>query len=252
MKRIVLVVGGASGLGKATAFASAQAGLTVAVADLDEKSASSTAVELPGTGHSGFVVDVAEEQSVRALFDQVETKLGAITIVQNFAGIMPWPSNGRRPEIIDSSVGDWDRTFAVNARGAFLCVREMLTRRAAAPLPHGRIILISSSAAQLGGYNGHCAYIASKGAILSLVKVAAREAASLGITVNAIAPGAVDTPMLRAVMPPERDSAYNERVPLGRLGLAEDVASAAVFLASENAAYITGACLDVNGGIRMQ
>jgi NAD(P)-dependent dehydrogenase (short-subunit alcohol dehydrogenase family) len=252
MPRLALVIGGASGLGKASAHAAAEAGMTVAVADLAEAAAIAVARELPGEGHVGCAVDIADEQSVRTLFTAVESACGPVAVLQNFAGIMLWPRDGGRPSIVDSAVEDWDRTFAVNARGAFLCVREMLGRRAALPVPHGRIVLISSSGAQLGGYNGHCAYIASKGAILSLVKVAAREAAPLGITVNAIAPGAVDTPMLRSVMPQAADSAYRERVPMGRIGSPADIAAAAAFLSSEVASYITGACIDVNGGIRMQ
>ena len=245
MTRIALVVGGASGLGKATAAAMAEAGAVVAVADLDGEAARSVAAWLPGGRHAGFAVDVGDEDSVRALFDRVEAELGPIAVLQEFAGIMPWPSDGQRPSIVESTVADWDRTLTVNARGAFLCVRAMLARRTALPVAHGRIILVSSSTAQLGGYNGHCAYVASKGAVLSLVKVAAREAASLGITVNAVAPGAIDTPMLRSAMPRELDSAYSERVPLGRVGRPEEVAVAAAFLASEQAAFI-------NGGIRMQ
>jgi 3-oxoacyl-[acyl-carrier protein] reductase len=140
----------------------------------------------------------------------------------------------------------------VNARGTFLTIREMLRRRTQRPVPHGRIVNISSSAAQLGGYNGSSAYVASKGAVLSLTKVAAREAAPLGITVNAIAPGAIDTPLLREVMPPERDAAYLERVPAGRIGQPSDVAAAVAYLVSIEAGYVTGCCLDVNGGLRMQ
>jgi NAD(P)-dependent dehydrogenase (short-subunit alcohol dehydrogenase family) len=172
--------------------------------------------------------------------------------LQNFAGIIVWPIGGARPAITDTSTEEWDRTFAVNSRGAFLCVREMLRRRSKTPVEHGRIILISSSAARIGGYNSPSPYIASKGAILSLTKVAAREAAVLAITVNCVAPGVIDTPMLRSVMACEADAAYNAMVPLGRIGDVADVASAVLFLSSPAAAYITGACLDVNGGIYMQ
>jgi len=252
LKRIVLVIGGASGLGKASAEAAASAGLTVAIADLSGDAAATTASLLPGAGHRGFAVDVSQELAVSALFDSVEALLGPVAVVQNFAGIILWPAGGARPAITETSALEWDRTFSVNARGAFLCVREMLRRRTRAPIANARIILISSSAAQIGGYNSPSPYIASKGAILSLTKVAAREAAPLGITVNCVAPGAIDTPMLRSVMPREADAEYNMKIPLGHIGDARDVASAVLFLSSPDARYITGACLDVNGGIHMQ
>jgi len=145
-----------------------------------------------------------------------------------------------------------ERTFAVNAMGSFLTIREMLRWRSRRPVEHGRIVNISSSAAQIGGYNGSAAYVSSKGAILSLTKLAAREAAPLGITVNAIAPGPIDTPLLRAIMPSEKDAAYAERIPMARIGRPDDVVAALAYLVSVEAGYVTGACLDVNGGLRMQ
>jgi NAD(P)-dependent dehydrogenase (short-subunit alcohol dehydrogenase family) len=252
MKRVALVIGGGSGLGRASAIAAAQSGLSVAVADLSLKAATAVTKQLPGEGHAAFAVDVSNELAVVQLFASVSERSGPVAVLQNFAGIILWPPGGSRPAIVDTTIEEWDRTFEVNSRGAFLCVREMLRQCARTPVAHGRIILISSSAAQIGGYNSPSPYIASKGAILSLTKAAAREAAPLGVTVNCIAPGAIDTPMLRSVMPRELDPAYSEKVPLGRIGDAMDVASAAQFLSSPSAGYITGACLDVNGGIQMR
>ena len=135
---------------------------------------------------------------------------------------------------------------------SFLTIREMLRRRSQRSVEHGRIVNISSSAAQIGGYNGSAAYVSSKGAILSLTKLAAREAAPLGVTVNAIAPGTIDTPLLRSVMPTERDAAYAEKIPMARIGKPADVVAAFSYLVSVDAGYVIGSCLDVNGGLRMQ
>jgi len=252
MARISLITGGANGLGRASAHLFADAAYRVAIADLSGAAAQQAAAMLSGQGHSGYAVDITDEAMVTALFDAVESEMGPIAVLQNFAGIMIVPPEGRRASITDLSLADWERTFAVNARGTFLCVREMLRRRKVHPVADARIINISSSAAQLGGYNGSAAYIASKGAILSLTKIAAREAAALGVTVNCIAPGAVETAMLRSAMPAEADAGYCTSVPLGRLGQPADIAAAARYLASPEAGYLTGSCIDVNGGIRMQ
>ncbi len=250
--RIALITGGARGMGRVTAELFAKASMQVAVADLNADGTRKAASDLPGKGHRGYGLDVGDESGVIAAFAAVESEMGPISVLANFAGVFPWPKSGARPSIIDTPVEEWEHTFKVNARGSFLTIREFLRRRTATPVPHGRIINISSSAAQLGGYNGSSAYAASKGAILSLTKVAAREAAALGVTVNAISPGAIDTPLLREIMPVERDAAYIERVPMGRIGRPEDVAAAALYLASEEASYVTGGCVDVNGGLRMQ
>ena len=252
MSRIALLTGGASGLGLATAKLFAEAGMTVAIVDLKAEAAEQAAASLPGKGHRGFALDVSDEARVIVTFDTVEREMGPIAVLGNFAGIVVWPEDKTRPAIVKVDMAEWQKTFAVNTTGTFLCVREYLRKRTARPVPDGRIINIASSAAQIGGYNTSVAYVASKGAILSLTKLAAREAAPMGITVNAISPGTIDTPLLRAVMPPEKDAAYIVNVPLGRVGKPEDIANAAAFLASPGAGYITGSCIDVNGGIRMQ
>jgi 3-oxoacyl-[acyl-carrier protein] reductase len=251
MARVALITGGGSGLGAATAAAFAEAGMRVAICDLNSEAAGRVAAGLPGGGHVAHHLDVCDEPGMAAAFDAVEKALGPVAVFANFAGLIV-TTRDKRPRIIDTSAEEWRRTFEVNALGAFLGVREMLRRREAVPVQDGRIILIASSAAQLGGYNGPSAYISSKGAILSFVKVAAREAAAMGITVNAISPGTIDTPMLRSAMPPERDAAYVVNVPLGRIGRPRDIAAAAAWLASPDAGYVTGSCVDVNGGIHMR
>lgn len=142
--------------------------------------------------------------------------------------------------------------MAVNSRGSFLAVREMIRRRVKQPVAHGRIILIGSLAAQTLAKNSPAAYIASKGAVQALVRPAAAEAAALGITVNAVVPGTIDTPMLRGVMPPDRDAVYFGDSIAGRVGRPAEIAAVIAFLASEAAGYINGACIDVNGGMFMR
>jgi NAD(P)-dependent dehydrogenase (short-subunit alcohol dehydrogenase family) len=254
MKRVALITGGGSGLGLATAQRFAREGIKVAIADLRKEVAVSAAASLEGGPHLGIEMDVADEAAVVAGFEEAEAALGPVSILANFAGALRLGEGDGALTNLDSA--EWDKIFAVNVKGAFFGIRELARRRTAAPVDHGRIILISSSNAQLGGYQASAAYIASKGAILSLAKGAARELAPLGITVNSIAPGAIDTPMLRASTEAKGggEGGYSalERIPARRIGVPEEIAAAAAYLVSIDAAYVTGATIDVNGGLRMQ
>ncbi|MBP0590468.1 SDR family oxidoreductase [Paraburkholderia sp. LEh10] len=254
--RVALITGGTGGIGLATARRFAQDGLVVAIADLDLTAAQHAADGLPGHGHMGIAMDVTDENAVVAGFEAVETRLGPIHVLGAFAGTVGNGPDGRQTTLTETTADLWDKIFAINARGTFFCIREYAAHRKAKPVEHGRIITVSSSGAQLGGYQSKSAYAASKGAVLSLTKAAARELASWGITVNAIAPGPIDTPMLRASRgpAPPPDTNYNalDLLPLGRIGTPEEVAAAAAYLASIEAAFVTGSTLDVNGGLRMQ
>lgn len=254
-KRIALITGGASGLGLATAQRLAREGMTVVVGDLNAKGSEQVAAALPGVGHLGLRLDISDEASVSAGFEQIEQELGPVSVLVNFAGVMGEGPDGERITLQEMDLANWESVFAVNARGSFLCVREMIRWRARQPVEHGRIVLISSAAAQLGSARASASYCASKGAVLSLVKTAAREFAEQGITINAVAPGGIDTPMLRRVPgAPAAGEDWKEfaGVPLGRVGQPEEVAAAVAYLCSVEAAYVTGATLDVNGGLRMQ
>lgn len=251
MARIALIVGGASGIGAASARALAADGCTVAVADLRADAANDLAATLAGDGHRGYAADASREQSIGDLFDTVEADLGAISVVVIAAGT-PGYVDGARPTIRSMPVDSWDEVMALNARGPFLCIREMLRRREIAPLDDARIVMIGSMAAQALAINSPASYVASKGAMMALTRVAAGEAAAFGVTVNTVAPGAIDTPMLRGVMPRERDEAYFGATVAGRAGSPEEVAAAVAFLASPKASYINGACIDVNGGLLMR
>lgn len=254
-KRIALITGAAGGLGLASARRLAADGLTVAVADLDAARAAAAAAELAGTGHLGLRCDVGSEDSVRAAFDTVAERIGEVSVLACFAGILSTvPQPGRLPTT-EISLDEWDRVMQINARGSFLCIREMLRRAGGRPVEQGRIVTVASLAGQMGGMQSGAAYSASKGAVLALSKVAAREAAGLGITVNTVAPGPIETPMLQQTVPAGNgDQKYlgTAAVPLGRIGQPDEIAAAVAYLVSPAAAFVTGATIDVNGGMLMR
>jgi 3-oxoacyl-[acyl-carrier protein] reductase len=248
MSRVALVVGGASGIGLATSIMLAKAGHVIAVADVAQSA--DAASKLGGAEHRSYGIDVADERAVIQLFDSVESELGDIAVLVNCAGITGYV-DGKRPALRDTALENWNRVFAVNSLGAFLCVREMLRRRALRPVDNGRIVLTGSMAALDGGKNSPAAYVASKGAVHALVKAAMNEALALKMTVNCVAPGVIDTPMFRGVVPADRREAIYAQFPLGRPGTSGEVAAAILFLTSPEASFITGACIDVNGGMRL-
>jgi 3-oxoacyl-[acyl-carrier protein] reductase len=184
------------------------------------------------------------------LFNAVETELGPVAVLVVCAGISGYVG-GKRPSLRETSLEGWNRVLAVNATGSFLCLREMFRRRAERPVDSGRAILIGSMAAQDGGKNSPAAYASSKGAVHALVRAAMSEAVPLGMTVNCVAPGVIDTPLLRSALPADKHAAAFSHMPLARAGLPEEVAAAVAFLASAEASFITGACVDVNGGVRL-
>lgn len=249
--RVALVTGAARGIGASVAARLARDGLTVALADIDAAGVASTASRL-GAPHTAHAIDVADESSVKACFDAVEAQHGAIAVLVNVAGLLIMPG-GERPLIGDLTLDIWERSMAVNARGSFLCAREYLRRRQGQPVPGGRVVFFGSVAAQLGGYRSSAAYIAAKAAVMGFAKAFARESAHLGITANTIAPGLIDTDMLRSTVTSGGAlEAAARNIPLGRIGTVDDVADAVGYLVSRSADYITGNVIDVNGGYRMQ
>jgi 3-oxoacyl-[acyl-carrier protein] reductase len=252
--RIALVTGGTGGLGLATARQFARDGMIVVIADLDLAASAKAAAGLEGRGHRGVALDVSSEEKVAETFKAIESEVGPISVLAHFAGMLGAGGTATGISLIDSTVEDWDRVQSVNARGTFLCVREMARARRAKPVEHGRIITISSLAGQTGGLQSGAAYSASKAAVLGLTRTAAGDLGSMGITVNAIAPGPIDTPMLaQATGTTSSGTKYTklDSVPLGRVGVPEEIAAAASFLASINGGFVTGATIDVNGGLYM-
>ncbi|MHC5654055.1 SDR family NAD(P)-dependent oxidoreductase [Stappia sp. ICDLI1TA098] len=252
MTLTAFVTGAAGGIGRAVARRLAADGFRIIASDIDAALARDVAGSLPGSGHAGLALDVADEAAVADTLARVESEHGPINVLVAAAGLLILDENGQRRPIIETGMKEWDRTQQVNSTGTFLLVREYLRHRTQTPIDHARFIAFSSVAAQLGGYRSSAAYIASKSAISGLVKAAAREAAAIGVTVNAVAPGLIDAPMLRLSLDPANDVEIAKSIPLNRIGTPEDVAGAVAYLAGADGAYVTGATIDVNGGYRMQ
>jgi 3-oxoacyl-[acyl-carrier protein] reductase len=239
-----LVTGGASGIGRAIAVAFAEAGAHVAIADkADLVKTEEVAAVIERAGGRGFALqaDVAEEAEVEALFAAVLPRLGGLDILVNNAGIL-----FEKP-LLETSVAEFDALMGVNLRGTFLVGREAL--RVLVPQRRGRVINIASELAYLGR---ECmsVYCASKGAVLSLTRSWAREFAP-DILINAIAPGPTDTPLLDLKSMSPETRAREMQIPLGRIGRPEEIAAAAVFLAGPGASFMTGQCINPNGGAVM-
>lgn len=251
--RVALVTGAAGGIGRACALALGAAGFRVAVTDLDTATLNDLVADIRSAGGEAMAsrLDVADEISVATAFDRAGDALGPVAVLVACAGIMAG-GQGAAQDIADISLDDWERIQAVNARGTFLCIREFLRRHRDNPLGDGRIVTLASAAAQLGGYRGDPCYVASKAAILGLTKIAARQAAGSGVTVNCVAAGPVRTGMFERAMDPAAVPGLVEKIPLGRVGEAADVVAAVLYLVGKGAGWVTGSTLDVNGGYRMQ
>ena len=241
------MTGGASGIGLAISRRLARDGASVAVLDLDAVAAEQAAAELRAEGARaiGAGVDVSDRAAVEKALDAVRGEAGPIEIMVTSAGI------SLAAPFLDITIEDWERVLAVNLTGTFHCLQLAVPDMIAAGW--GRIVTISSSSAQSGSRN-QAHYSASKGGVIVLTKTLAVELGKHGITVNTIPPRAVVTPMFNAApfMQQGDPSAVLEqmaaRSPVGRLGVPDDIAAAAAFLCSEDAGYITGQVIGVNGG----
>ena len=237
--KVAVVTGGARGIGQTIAAALARCGATVIAVDVLAAVGPGTASTGDGRGIETAVMDVTDASGVEATIAAVLARHGRIDILVNNAGIT------RDQLLMRMKREDWDRVLNVNLTGAFICsqavLRPMMKQRA------GRIVSISSVVGQMGNA-GQSNYAASKAGLMGFSKSLAREVASRNITVNVVAPGLIDTDMTRA-LPPETQNEWLSKVPLGRLGSPEDIASAVCFLASNEASYITGQVLAVNGGM---
>jgi 3-oxoacyl-[acyl-carrier protein] reductase len=245
--KVALVTGASHGLGKAIALGLAAEGARVAVNyHRNPEKAEATVRELrerPGVEAIAVLADVAVEADVVRMFDEAEAKLGPLDVLVNNAAIAPACPTA------EMKLDDWLRTLQINVTGTFLCCREMV-RRLRGAKRIGRIVNISSQAAFRGSQSGKTAYDASKGAIIAFTISLAREMAPHGIAVNCVAPGLMYTEMLKELIDANREK-FESRVPLHRVGTVEEVASVVVFLASERASYMTGATVDVSGGLAM-
>lgn len=244
MSRVAVVTGGGSGVGESITRQLAAAGHRVAVLDIDIKAARTVVDDLASTGHAAIAVkaDVADPESVAGAFDAVRAQFGPVDILVTSAAIAGFT---RFDKI---TFDEWNRFLAVNLTGTFLCAQQALTDMVATSW--GRIVTISSAAGQRGASRqGH--YSASKGGVIALTKTLALDYAAKGITVNSVPPFVIDTPMLRLhqslkKLPPAEVLA--QAIPAGRLGEGDDVAALCAFLCSEQAGYVTGQVIGVNGG----
>ncbi len=245
--KTAMVTGAGRGIGAAIAAALADGGAAVAVCDVDGESAAKTAAGLAerhGGRAVGVPVDIADSAAVRAAVSRAESELGPVNILVNNAGIDVIEL------FVDSVEETWDRIIAVNLRGTITVTRAVLDGMI--ERGSGRIIHIASDAGRVGS-SGEVVYSATKGGIIAFGKALAREVAQYGITVNSVCPGPTDTELLGQV------AAYSQKlrdglaraIPLRRVGQPADVAAAVAFLASDEAAYITGQTLSVSGGLTM-
>jgi 3-oxoacyl-[acyl-carrier protein] reductase len=241
---VALVTGASQGIGRACGIALAKAGATVVLAARNEEKLNAVVAEIEAAGGKAvaYPLDVASEEAIKAAVKQITTEIGKIDILVNNAGIT------RDGLLLRMKRSDWDEVLTTNLTAAFLltqaCLNGMMKQR------WGRIINITSIVGQTGAA-GQANYSASKAGLIGFTLSVAREVASRNITVNAVAPGYIATAMTE-VLTDEQKQAITAGIPLGRQGADADIANAVVYLASNEAGYVTGHVLDVNGGMNMR
>jgi len=241
--RAALVTGAGSGIGRAISLRLGRSGLAVAVLDINHAGAQETrdAVAAGGGTSVATTADVADPAAVRRAVDQVHAALGPVTILANVAGI------GAFAPLLEMRQEDWDRMLAVHLTGTFNCTRAIVPDMLAASW--GRIVNIGSVAGLNGGGPGLSHYAAAKGGIIAFTKALAQEYGPTGITVNCIAPGLIDTPMVRGAMVSDQIRKLAiEGAPVRRIGVPDDIAAACAFLVSDEASFFTGQVMSPNGG----
>jgi len=241
--KVALVTGGAQGIGRAVVLMLATNGCDVAISDINKETAAITAGEIEGMGRKSLAIqaNVARFEDGERMIQETVEGLGRIDILVNNAGIT------RDKLVLRMSEEDWDAVLDVNLKGAFNCTRAAL--RHMAKQRSGRIVNIASVVGLMGNA-GQANYVASKAGLIGFTKAVGREVASRGITVNAVAPGYIDTPMTQA-LPEKAQEELKRLIPMVRLGTPEDVAKAVFFLVTGASDYITGQVLQVNGGLYM-
>lgn len=242
--KAAIITGAGSGLGEAIARRFAVEGASLLVCDRNADAVEILSNELSShaPGVRACEADVSDSAAVQEMAESCLEAFGRIDILINNAGISP------KKEYLEYIEDDWDAVIDVNLKGEYLCARavseHMMARR------YGRIINLSSSAWRSGGFAGGIPYTSAKAGVIGLTRALAKTLGPYGVTVNAIAPGPTATPLTDGWLPARQDEIVKQ-IPLGRVGRPLDVANAALFLASDEAEYITGVCLDVNGGIVM-
>lgn len=241
--RTALVTGGSYGIGQATAIAFASRGANVVIADIVEDPEQATAKAIAAAGGKSVFVqcDVADAASVKAMVDKTIATFGRLDFAFNNAGVEGENGNTR-----DCTEQNWDRTIGVNLKGVWLCMKEELPHL----LKQGGAIVNCASVAGLVGFSSLPAYVASKHAVVGLTKTAALEYAKEGVRINAVCPGVIKTAMVDRVTGKDKavEKQYENMEPIGRMGKPEEVAAAVVWLCSEEASFVTGHAMPVDGG----
>lgn len=239
--RVTLVTGGASGIGRATAFRLAALGSQIIVADLNDAGAMEVAEQLNAKGVTATArrVDVAAPESVESLVKSAIAEHGHIDALVHSAGI------GLEMPFVETSAETWTRILSVNLSGTFFCCQAVATHMR--ERGYGRIVTLASTAGLRGG-TGRAAYGASKGGVIALTKVMAVELAPHGVTVNALAPGAIETELVKRMHSDATRTVYRAGIPMDRYGTPEEVADVAAFLVSDASRYVTGQVVGVDGG----
>jgi 3-oxoacyl-[acyl-carrier protein] reductase len=240
--QIALVTGSARGIGRAIALRLAEERAVVGLMDMRDPGPAAEEIEAGGLGALPFTVDITDRDAVSKVVDTMVRRYGKVDILVNNAGII------NRESILDLSHEDWQRVMDVNINGTFNCSKAVIPHMV--ERSYGRIVNITSIAAKIGDITASPAYGTSKGAINSFTKSLARQLATYNITVNAVAPHAIETDM-SAEWSEEKRQAVVGDIPLKRMGSPEEVAEAVLFLVSKGASFITGEILDVNGGYLM-
>jgi NAD(P)-dependent dehydrogenase (short-subunit alcohol dehydrogenase family) len=238
----VLLTGAAGGIGREVALAFAGAGAQVACVDLDEAALADLTGQMEGGPHPAIAHDLRDVSGHPALVAEVLTALGGLNVLVQTAAVLV-----RRPSVMDVTEADWDFQHDINLKASFF-LAQAAARAMLAQGTGGRIINFTSQGWQSGGFGGSIAYAASKGGIVSLTRGLARSLARDRITVNAVSPGAADTAMMRSGMDEAGLAAVAQQIPLGYMAHPSQLAGTVLFLASDHAAYITGATINVSGG----
>lgn len=241
LSQVAMVTGGGSGISKAVALRFAQEGAAVVVADAEDSGLETVLEIRAGGGTARFAkLDVSLPNEVKATVEQAIEEFGGLHILFNGAGILTYGT------AIETSDSEWERIMAVNLTGTFFCCREALRHMVAAR--RGAIINVASTTGSQDACARAAAYVSSKGGVVLLTRSMAIDFAKYGIRVNALCPGPTDTRMLRTAMTTIELESFAKSIPMQRLGQPEEVAAAALFLASEEASFVTGVALHVDGG----